>query len=587
MAQDAQPQSEPSAGVPDDPVRFADGLRLIRGYARLHPRPFARAVTGAAVFGLATVGSSWALARLTDKVIKPVFAGLNPPILSTFGLFVLMGVLRVLFGVLRRANASFVRYDNLATWQTQVVRRLIDQPLSFFRRNTTGDLLGAAETDAVASVDIMGPLPYASGVVVLLIAAAAWMLSIDGLLGLTSLSLLPFLAFSNHIFQKRIDGPAQVIQKELSKLAGAVHEMVDGFGAIKALGLETQIGGNVHGQVNAVAEAKIRALKVKSIFETAQEVLLPIVNVFILLLGAYRVRAGAVTVGQVAGVLSLFNLLVWPLRLLAFALADLPASVVSARRVRRILDQPVAPPPETVNPENDTHAYELSNVTLVHDDGRVALSDVSLTIPKNTKVAIVGATGSGKSTLLDLLAGLEVPTSGVIRRATHTVSAVFQEPIVLSGPLVDSLTLGFSLDQTRVDRAVAAAEASFVDDLPSGRSTAIGERGVTLSGGQRQRVALARALAFPSSVLLLDDTTSSLDATTEQKVLQSLSEMKQDQTIVIVSARPTSISFADSIIVLDEGRIVGSGTHDELFASNEIYQELFTALSNSSTELAP
>jgi ATP-binding cassette, subfamily B, bacterial len=574
MAQDTEILS-------DAPVQFADGMRLIAGYARLHPRPMARAVTGAAVFGLATVGSSWALAKLTDSVIKPVFAGLNPPILPTFGLFVLMGVLRVLFGVLRRSNASFVRYDNMGTWQTQVVRQLIDQPMSFFRRNNTGDLLGAAETDAVASVDILGPLPYASGVVVLLIAAAVWMLSIDLLLGSVSLCLLPFLAFSNHIFQKRIDVPAQAIQKELAALAGNVHEMVDGFGAIKALGLEPQIGNKVRAQIDVVATAKVRALKVKSIFETAQEALLPIVNVLILLMGAYRVKAGVVSVGQVAGVLSLFNLLVWPLRLLAFALADLPISVVSARRVRWIVDQPIPQLPEVLKPLDELHAYEFANVTLVHDDGRVALHDVSLLIVKNSKVAVVGATGSGKSTLLDLLAGLEVPTSGVIRRAAETVSAVFQEPIVLSGPLSDSLSLGFSLDPSRVDRAIEAAEASFVNDLPSGRDTAIGERGVTLSGGQRQRVALARALAFPSPVLLLDDTTSSLDAATEQKVLQALSEIKDDQTIVMVSARPTSISFADSIIVLDEGRVVGNGTHEELIINNEVYRELFTALSGS------
>jgi ATP-binding cassette, subfamily B, bacterial len=556
------------------------GVALIAMYAKRHPKPFILGVSGAAVFGLATVGSSWAFARLTDEVIGPTFAGARPPVLAAFGLFTLMGVIRVISGVFRRANAAFLRYRNQASWQRMVVQQLIDQPMSFFRRNPTGDLLAAAETDAVASVEMLGPLPFATGVVVLLVSAAAWMMWTDPVLGAVALMLLPFLAFSNHVFQSRINGPAAKVQSELAVLSGSVHEMVDGFGAIKALGLEPKTKQSVHADVDRVADAKISAQKIRVIFETAQEVLLPLVNILILLIGAIRVNADALSIGQVAGVLSLFNLLVWPLRLLAFMLADIPTSVISAQRIETILSEPAPVRLSRIPVKNSKHAYELLGVTVLHDDGRRALDNITLNIAKHAKVAVVGATGSGKSTLLDVLAGLEAPTGGVMRRQFDETATVFQEPVVLSGPVVDSLTLGFDLHPDAIDRALDVSEAGFVDQLSSGRDTHIGERGITLSGGQRQRVSLARALARESPVLLLDDTTSSLDAETEERVLRSLRDMGGDQTLVIVTARPSSISFADEIVVLDEGRIVAQGPHDQLMISSPQYRTLFDALTS-------
>ncbi len=576
---DVDTDAPPARGASDEEPNLRQGFALIRLYASRHPKPFTLGVSGAAVFGLATVGSSWAFARLTDEVIGPTFEGLRPPVLPTFGLFTLMGVIRVVSGVFRRANAAFLRNRNQATWQRMVVQQLIDQPMSFFRRHPTGDLLAAAETDAVASAEMLSPLPFATGVIVLLIAASAWMMWTDPILGSIALLLLPFLAFSNHVFQSRVNGPAAKVQSELAVLSGSVHEMVDGFGAIKALGLEPKTKHAVHTDVDRVADVKIRAQKIRLIFETAQEVLLPLVNVLILFVGAVRVNSGDLSIGQVAGVLSLFNLLVWPLRLLAFMLADIPTSVISARRVQAVLAEPPPAPIGQVPVEDALNAYELCDVTVLHDDGRRALNSINLNIKKRSKVAIVGATGSGKSTLLDVLAGLEAPTTGVVRRQFDDVAAVFQEPIVLSGPVTDSLTLGFDIEPDAINRALGVSEAQFVDDLPSGRNTHIGERGITLSGGQRQRIALARALARQSPVLLLDDTTSSLDAETEERVLRSLRDMDNKQTLVIVTARPSSISFADEIVVLDEGRIVAQGAHDVLINTSNEYRALFEALS--------
>jgi ATP-binding cassette, subfamily B, bacterial len=563
------------------------GFRLVGRYIRLHPRPFTFAIAGSATFAVATVVSSWVLSRLTDELIRPAFRGESVPALGVFSLFIAVGLLRVVSAITRRANAAFLRYDNLATWQRKVVRQLIDQPMSFFRRRPTGDLLAAAETDADAAVTVLSPLPYALGVIVLLVSASAWMLSIDWVIGLLALMLLPLLALSNHVFERKTYEPVEQIQQHLAVLSGGVHEMVDGFSAVKALGLEEQQRVKIGADIDRVAVAKLRALKIRVVFEGVQEVLLPTVNVGILLLGAYRVRDDALTVGEVAGVLGLFNLLVWPLRLLGFALAEVPRSLAGAARLDGLLNEPIPAAYVPALPFNNMHAYELRNVRLTHDDGRAALDGINLDIKHGTTVAIVGSTGSGKSTLLDLLAGLERPTSGDLRAATLKRSMVFQEPIVLSGSVADNLTLRMPVSDRALAAGITISEAAFLDDLPHGHSTVIGERGVTLSGGQRQRLALARAIARDPDVLLLDDTTSALDASTEERVLTALGEASQQRghgearTLVIVAARPSSISFADEIVVLDQGRVVAHGTHEELLESSDEYRALYEALADT------
>jgi ATP-binding cassette, subfamily B, bacterial len=586
-----QVSSDPpdSANAPDEQSTrgLGAGFRLVGRYVRLHPRPFTFAIAGSATFAVATVASSWVLSRLTDELIRPAFRGESVPALGVFSLFIAVGLLRVVSAITRRANAAFLRYDNLATWQRKVVRQLIDQPMSFFRRRPTGDLLAAAETDADSAVTVLSPLPYALGVIVLLVTASIWMLSIDWVIGLLALTLLPLLAFSNHVFERKTYEPVEQIQQDLAVLSGGVHELVDGFSAVKALGLEDQQRAKIGADINRVAASKLRALKIRVIFESVQELLLPTVNVGILLLGAYRVRAEALTVGEVAGVLGLFNLLVWPLRLLGFALAEVPRSLAGAARLDELSNEPVPEAFLPGTPHEDMHAYELRNVRLVHDDGRAALDGINLDIKVGTTVAIVGPTGCGKSTLLDVLAGLERPTSGELRVAPLKRSMVFQEPIVLSGSVADNLTLRLPVTDSALASGVSISEAAFLDALPHGRSTVIGERGITLSGGQRQRLALARAIARDPDVLLLDDTTSALDASTEERVLAALEEASQrradgqKRTMVIVAARPSSISFADEIVVLQEGRVVAHGTHEELLETSDDYRMLYEALADS------
>ena len=221
---------------------------------------------------------------------------------------------------------------------------------------------------------------------------------------------------------------------------------------------------------------------------------------------------------------------------------------------------------------------ELRDVAAAHVEGTLALRALSLTVPRGRTIAIVGATGSGKTTLLHLVAGLVAAKNGTVRLATGRVGLVFQEAFLFAESMRYNLTLGAEVSQATIDRALRIAAADeFVADLGISLDTELGERGVSLSGGQRQRLALARALAVGSELLLLDDTTSALDPTTEATVLNNLRSLGDGVTTLVVASRPSTIALADEVVFMVDGTIAAAGTHDVLLRSNEAYRTLISA----------
>jgi ABC-type multidrug transport system fused ATPase/permease subunit len=217
----------------------------------------------------------------------------------------------------------------------------------------------------------------------------------------------------------------------------------------------------------------------------------------------------------------------------------------------------------------------LHDVTTAHDDTRDVLSGVSLTVPAGRTVALVGETGSGKTTLLQVIAGLVPATGGTLAVAPGGSSLVFQEPFLLAATVRENLTLGLGLDDGALWTALEAAEArEFVEALPDGLDTIVGERGVGLSGGQRQRIALARAILRRPALVLLDDTTSALDPATETKVLANLRAALSGATVLAVASRPSTIAVADEVVYVRDGTIAAQGPHAELMASQAEYRHL-------------
>jgi ABC-type multidrug transport system fused ATPase/permease subunit len=324
-------------------------------------------------------------------------------------------------------------------------------------------------------------------------------------------------------------------------------------------------------------EARLGAVRLRSTFEALLDGVPSVVNIALLMAGAFRVRSGAMSVGELTSFIYLFTLLVFPLRLIGFTLSELPHSLAGWGRIRSLLDQPVEADPIGSLLRGTDNGVHVRDLHYSHDGEREVLSGVTAEIPSGRTVAVVGATGSGKTTLLHLIAGIIAPTEGSVTVPERGAEIVFQEAFLLAGTVLDNINLGADVPSDAVELALQVAEAGFVHQLPQGLDTEIGERGVGLSGGQRQRLALTRALVRRPAVLLLDDTTSALDPTTEARVIANLRAALTSTTVVAVASRPSTIALADDVLYLVDGQVVAHGLHDELMASVPSYRELIEA----------
>ncbi|MGD9793883.1 MAG: ABC transporter ATP-binding protein [Acidimicrobiia bacterium] len=580
------PESTSSAADLRAPGLARRGWRLVVDQARMHPRPFLWSVFGAVGFALATIASSWALGRVVDRLIEPYFRGESVPTdqrVMVLGTVVLIALWRSVSVVTRRAHAGRWQHAVEATLRQRVLARIDAQSLEWHRRQQSGRLLAAAEADCEAAAAIQAPLPYSLGVVVLLVVAPLWLLFTDPVLGAAAVALMPLIAVMNVAYQRRVDAPSQLIQQRIAELTAVTLESLEGISVVKAMGIEDGERRRFGDAAGRLRDAKQAQVRLRSTFDSVLDLVPALVNIALVVLGAARVKAEAVTVGEVVSVVSLYTLLVWPLRMIAYAMAEMPRSLAGRQRVDALIADPI----ETIaarGPAMAPWAIETSGLTYHYERDLPAVHDISLRIPAGSIVAVVGATGSGKTTLMELLAGLISPSSGEVRTGpstgTGTDALVFQESFLFSGSVLENLTPegqpSSSAEPIRSALELARA-ASFVDDLPSGIATMVGERGATLSGGQRQRLALARALARRPSVLLLDDATSSLDPSTEAQLLDGLQHGLSGTTIVMVATRPSTIAMADSVVYLEHGELVDHASHRELLERHSGYRSIVDA----------
>jgi ABC-type branched-subunit amino acid transport system ATPase component len=560
--------------------RFVQAYRLVRALLRTQKRTFAVAVLGAAVFAACTVASAMMVRLITDDVIAPRFRDGSVParrVALVLGGLVALGLVRAAAVVVRRTWAGRTSWGVTERLSAEVIDRLVEQPVSWHRRQTTGDLITRAGVDAEASTAVLSPLPYSSGVVVLLGLASVWLVVTDPILGVAAVCVFPVLLAINIVYQRRVDRHYNTAQDELGRLSAAVHESFEGVAVVKSFGAEARETERLAVIARRLREARLSAVRLRSIFEALLDSVPTVVNILLLMGGAFRVRSGDMTVGELTSFMYLFTLLVFPLRLVGYTLSELPHSLAGWQRIRSLLDQPLEADPTMSLRRGADNSIKAVDLHFRHEDDREVVRGVNLDIEAGRTVAVVGATGSGKTTLLHLIAGLVAPSQGAITVPQGGVQLVFQEGFMLAGSVRENIALGAELQPDAVELALQVAEARFVDSLPDGLDTEIGERGVGLSGGQRQRIALARALVRRPGVLLLDDTTSALDPSTEANVLANLRAALNSTTVVAVASRPSTIALADDVLYLVDGEVVAHGLHDELMVDVPSYRALIEA----------
>jgi ATP-binding cassette, subfamily B, bacterial len=571
---------------------FLRGMRLVATYVRMHPRPFLASVGGAVLFAVSSLFLTLTLGRATDKVLGPAFEGHVDASAVWLAGLLLVGLAtgRALGIMVRRYYSGVAGERVMATLRTRVADRYRDLQLQYHRETPTGELLAHMEADVKAAVDVFWPVPFATGVIVLTVMAMIALLRADPWLALVGLLFFPSLALMNRSFARRMEEPARAAQEDIGEVSAVAHESIDGALVVKTLGREAAETERLAEKAEALRGHRVAGGYIRATFEAALDSLPALATTVILAVGAWRVAAGAVTVGDLVGFVALFGLLAWPMRFIGWILAELPRAVVGYARLEKVFAEQVTvrPPAEPRPLPSGPLGVEVVRLRHVYD-GVPVLEGVSFEVRPMESVAIVGPTGVGKSTLAQLLVRLADPDEGAVlvggvdvREADpgalrRDVSLVFQESFLFATTVRENIALDAEVPEADVVRAAMIASADrFIRELPNGYDTVVGERGHTVSGGQRQRIALARALVRAPRVLIMDDATSSVDPTIEAEILAAL-RRELSTTLIVVAYRLSTILLADRVVFLDDGVVRATGTHTSLLATEPGYAAIIHA----------
>jgi ATP-binding cassette, subfamily B, bacterial len=558
------------------------GLRIIGSYIATHPLPFAIAVTGATIYAGMTVGSTIVLGRITDHVLVPAFkqGGVKAgTILWAVVALMAVGLVRAAGIIMRRYFAGMTGSRMRMTLTNRVVDMYQALPLAYHRSRPTGELMAHAEADVQAAIEVIHPLPWSLAVVLLVLFATIALLVTDLFLAVIGILVLPGLAIINRYYTAKVEDPATKAQERIGDVSAVAHESIDGALMVKTLGREQAEVQRLRERALALRDERIRMGRLRAAFEPAFEAIPAIGIIVLIAVGSWRVSTGAISVGTLVQFVSLFELLAFPLRLIGFVLSDVPRAVVGRERIQEVFTEPISLSPaiERVPLPETPAGLSVRSVSFAYEGNRV-LENLSFEVAPHESVALVGPTGVGKSTLAHLLVRLADPEEGSIRLGgvdlrhmdpealRRSAAIVFQESFLFARSVRENVALDLQVSDQQIGEALRLAQAAeFVRELPRGYDTVLGERGVSLSGGQRQRLALARALIRKPKLLILDDATSSVDPTVEAAILEGLRN-ELDTTLFVIAYRVSTISLADRVLFLDEGRIVAEGSHVQLLS---------------------
>jgi ATP-binding cassette subfamily B protein len=554
-------------------------------------RPYKRGVVVSLVLAALAMVCTVAIPWLTGKAVNSITAHDHHRLRVLAAEVLGVALLRLVFSVQRRLVAGRVSLAIEYDLRNLLYAHLQRLELGFFASQQTGQLMSRATVDLSSVRFFLGyglVFVMQSGLTIVLGATAMLLLQP----GLAALALIPvpFVVVIAARYGRRSRPALQEVQQRIAEVTADVEENISGVRVVKAFAAEDRQLARFRGSVARVFSQSMFATRLQAFYNPFLAFLPNLGLAVILLLGGRQVVHGTLSLGDFTAFYSYLLMLIGPMRQLGVSLALAQRATASGARLLEILDREpriVAPPGAPPLPAG-RGAVALRDVTFAYGDGAPSLRHVSLEVDAGTTVALVGATGSGKTTLVQLLPRLYDPQAGTVAidgadvRSVDVQSLRSEIAVVDDDPFLFSDTVAGNIayarpDATRaeIERAAERAQAAgFIAELPAGYDTRVGERGLTLSGGQRQRIAIARAFLADPRILILDDATSSVDATTEREIKAALREVMAGRTTFVIAHRLSTIALADDIVVLERGRLVARGTHEELLQQSELYAEI-------------
>lgn len=529
-----------------------------------------------------------------ESSLQPtLFNELATVFLLFFGLVVISSLVKGMFMFFMRQTiivmSRHVEFDQ----KNDVFQHYQKLNLSFYKRNNTGDLMSRISEDVSQVRMYVGPaIMYSINLIVTFILVIIAMLRIDIELTLYTLLPLPVLSYGVYKVSSIINFKSSKIQGQLGKLSTVVQEAFSGIRVLKAFNREKYSAEQFEKESDAYKQLSLNLVKTDAYFQPIIALLIGLSTLLTIYIGGKQAIAGKISIGNIAEFVMYLSMLTWPVTAMGWVTSIIQRAAASQTRINEFLH---------IKPEIDdsqtqvvsiSESIELRNVSFVYPDtGIKALHAVSFELKKGESLGIIGRTGSGKSTLANLLCRLYDPSEGSIlidkidlaeinlNSYRQCIGYVPQEVFLFSDSIKNNIAFGLKEDLISEHKIHEAAKQAVVydsiDAFPDKFEARLGERGITLSGGQKQRVSIARALIKSPALLIFDDCLSAVDTETEAAILYNLRQEMKNKFSVIISHRVSSVSAADKIIVLDEGKVCEQGSHTELLAAKGVYHDLY------------